>query len=262
MITLDVKTDIAEALKKFAKLEPRQFPFIVSLAMNRTMRVVKQIERDQMTKQLDRPTPYTLNALQTDIATKQKLEASISLKAFAGKGVAAAKYLAPNIYGGGRSYKGLERALQRAGALPMGMYAVPAKNLALDQNGNIPRGLIVKIISELGGFAEGGYMANRTARSAKRKRGFLINFFVVKPGEPANQRGMPPGVYQRNGNWSKMVIAFVKAPTYSKRYTFYETAESQARTLLPAALKNAAEQALATSRDATFTLADLNRILG
>jgi hypothetical protein len=257
MLTMNVNTDIAEALKKFYALEPRQFPFIVALAMNRTMKVIKQLERDAMVKAFDRPTPFTLNGLQTNIAKKEKLEASIGLREFAGKGTPASKYLAPEIYGGQRPLKRMEKALQAIGVMPAGMYAVPAKGAPLNAYGNLTGGYIVKVLSALRAFSEVGYKANRTAASAKRAKGKQKQFFAVT--DPA--RGLPLGVYERKAKAIHMVIAYVPKAVYDKRLPFFEVAEKNAKDLLPYALQQAAKQALATSRSGA-RLSDFSDALG
>ncbi len=255
MITLDVKTDIAQALAKFAKLEPRQLPFIVSVAMNRTMRRIKDDERKEMARVFDRPTPFTLNSLATQVATKQKLEASIRLKDFAGKGVPASKYLAPEIYGGKRPYKRFERALAAAGLLPDGLYAVPAQGVVLDAYGNLKGSYLTRILSYL--RASSDPTQNRATRQRRKTKGKPQQFFAITD---ASHR-LPMGIYERSGGRIHMVIAYVKAPTYTERFKFYQVGQETTSRYLVEELRIAAAQALATSRDAGFTLADINRLL-
>lgn len=256
-LTVNVKTDIAEALARLSKLEPRQFPFIVALAMNRTMKVIKQDLRDEMAKVFDRPAPFTLNALATNAAKKESLEASVRLREFAGKGVPASKYLVPQIYAGPRKHKRFEIALIRAGVMPPDLFAVPGQSAPLDNYGNLRGSYITQILSYLKAFGEQGYVANRTARSTARRK---AQFFAVNP---QNQRtaGLPYGIYQRTGDNIKLVIAFVKQPTYRKRFDFYGVAEKDARKLLAVELQKAGEYAISTSR-ANITASDIARAIG
>ncbi len=240
MLTIDVKSDIATALKKFEALEPRQFPFIVALAMNRTFKLMGGDMRAEMEKDFDRPTPWTLNSLQIVPATKELLEGGIKLKDFGGKGIAANKYLGPEIYGGPRRPKRFENALKAYGYLPDDMFAVPAKGLALDQYGNIPGGLINKILSYIRSNPDA--TQNRTARSKGNKNN--QGYFVMKPN---NVYKLPAGIYQRNGATKRMIIAFVKQPVYNKRYRFYEVGEAGVTKYFAAQLQSAAEYAISTS---------------
>jgi hypothetical protein len=251
MLTLDIKTNIDDALKQFYVLEPRHFPFIVALAMNRTMKRIKDDVREEMARAFDRPKPFTLNSLQTVVATKQNLEASIKLRDFAGKGTPASKYLAPTIYGGKRSYKGFERQLQRAGILPAGMYAVPSNTAPLDQYGGVSGSLIVKMLSYLKAFGEVGYTANRKPGARKAQEFFAIT---------TPDRGLPLGIYQRKGKGINMLFAFVKQPTYSKQFRFFEVSQNTAQRYLNAELIRAADYALQTSKS-KVSLSDFTAIL-
>lgn len=272
MITLDVKTDIAKALKQFQVLEPRQFPFIVALAMNRTMKIIRDQERAAITKAYDRPTPRTLGGLYTRAATKQRLEALIALKDDAPKGTAPDKYLKPTVEGGSRRLKAFEQALKSAGYLPEGMFCVPAKDFPLDRYGNIPGSYITRMLSYLRasrGDSNPGLRGHGKRRAHARRQ----SAFYVINGSSKDARGLPWGIYERGGAWgkraaasalginSRLVIAFVKAPRYQKQFRFHEIAEREAKRLLPAQLKIAAEEAIRTSRDPQFELNQLIRLL-
>ncbi len=251
MIELDVKTDIAKGLAQYAALDSRQFPFIVSLAINRTMRRIKADERQVMGSVFDRPTPFTLNSLQTVAARKDNLEAVIKLRDFAGKGTPASKYLAAQIGGGSRPHKPHEKALAAAGILPPGLYAVPAQGAPLNAYGNLNGAYVSRILSYLKANRDG--TQNRTKGSMVRNSRQKQFFAISQP----DKRGLPLGIYERRSGGIRMVIAFVKAPTYAKRLPFIDVAQRDARLYLAEELRIAAEQAMATSRDASFTLRDL-----
>lgn len=251
MITLDVQTDIAQALKKFYALEPRQFPFIVSLAMNRTMQQIKKNEQQEISRAFDRPTPFTMNSLQITPATKDNLQASIGLRDFAGKGTPASKYLAPEIYGGDRRYKRFELALKSAGILPDGMFAVPGKGAALDQYGNMTASYITRILSYLRASPDA------TQNRARRGKAKALQFFAVSR---PNDRSLPLGIYERTGNTIRLVIAFVKQPLYRERFKFYDVAGQSTQQLLADELRKAAEYAISTS-NTSLTLSDFTSLL-
>lgn len=260
-IDFDVQTDIAKALAKLHRLDARQFPFIVALALNRTAKKVKDAERKVMESVFDRPKPFTLNSLQTQAATKETLVATIRLRDFAGKGTPAAKYLNPVIEGGGRRYKAFERALVDAGIMPNGMYAVPAKAYPLDQYGGVPGSVINRMLSYL--RANRDATQNRaTDKTRSRNNRTKLQFFAVNRDDP---RGLPWGIYERkygkDGSSFQLMFAFVKQPVYSKLYPFHRSAEHVTRLHLIPELHKAAEQALNSSRDAGFSMSDLASML-
>lgn len=271
MIEFKVNDELARALAQLTQLRDRDLPFIAATAINMTAKEVRKDLQDDMRAVFDRPVPFTINSLQTaPIATKTSLTATLRYKDFAGKGVPAWKYLAAQIYGGERALKGFERALQGAGLLPKGYAAVPAKDFPLDQYGNVPGAYIVQVLSYLRAFGETGYTANRAAKGRGTKR----KFYVVNGTNSRDNRGLPWGIYERGGAYgktasasdiginSRLVIAFVPMPSYSKRFNFQSVAEASAARNFPKNIDKAAKIALnALKRNgANWGLSDLLRL--
>jgi hypothetical protein len=242
-IKIDVKTDIAKAFAKYSWLGDEALPKVAAHGMNMTMVTMRANLKREMEAKFDRPTPFTLNGLFTVPAKPQNLAVEIRLKDFAGKGTPAAKYLEAQVYGGRRAYKSFEAGLANAGLLPPSMYAVPAKGAPLDQYGNFRGAFLNRILSYL--------RANRDAtqnrglgassrRNAKGKR-FAAQYFVRnKP----NALGLPLGIYERRGNTSRMIIAFVKAPSFERRLDFFGVAEQTVKRFLAKDIDQAARIAL------------------
>ena len=125
----------------------RQGQYAAAVALTRTAQDVQPAIKKEMTRAFDRPTNYTLNSTFLKRATRNNLEARVWLKDNAtGKGTPADRYLAPQIFGGERRQKGLERALQAARLMPAGYVAMPAVGAQLDANGNVKRSQIVQIL--------------------------------------------------------------------------------------------------------------------
>lgn len=271
-IEFNVQSELARALAQFTGLRTRDLPFIAATAINMTMKQVKGDLKADMAAVFDRPTPFTLNSLQTaPIATKDSLAAVLRFRDFAGKGTPAWKYLAPEMYGGQRKLKGFERALAAAGVLPQGYIAVPAKDFPLDRYGNIPGSYLVQVLSYLRAFGEQGYTANRAAKGAKTRR----RFYVVNDKSSAqDKRGLPWGIYERGGAFNKtsaakalginsrLVIAFVKPATYSVQFRFGDNAQAAAAKYFPGNVDKAAHIALeALKRNgAQWNIGDLLRL--
>jgi hypothetical protein len=226
-----------------------QMPYAISVALNRTGRAVMAAEQKTMRDVFDRPTPYTLNALRLKVATKTKQVAEVSYKDEAFKGTPATKYLAPQVDGGARSVKRVESLLRARGLLPSDMYTVPGSGAKLDQFGNFSRGQYSQILAQL--QASRDYAQNETTASRRRKRrnpSKDVRYFVGRPGGGR----LPLGVWARyqfaQGYAVRPILMFVRAPHYSKRFPFYETADAMTAATLPGELEAAIAMAVATRR--------------
>lgn len=172
MIKIETK-GLDELIKNTKEIQTKQIPYTISTCLSKMAKEVKEGEIKEMQKIFNKPTPYTLNSIQTDTATKERLTAAVWFKS------QAEKYLGPQVFGGDRAFKRMEGALRRVGVLPAGMYCVPGQRAKMDQYGNMDRGQIVQIISYFQAFGEQGYRANITdkrkgklAKGTKSKRGY------------------------------------------------------------------------------------------
>ena len=208
-------------------------------ALTATAGDIKRAEQSEMRSVFDAPTQWTINALFIKPATPANMEALVWLKddrAAEKRGIPAAVYLAPEIDGGRRNQKSHEKLLSMAGLLPKRWVAVPGEGARLDAYGNISRGQIIQILSQLRLTPTAGYTRNlrvgRDDESAKERKASIKRqkgqYFVVPVGG-----GLQPGVYQRPvgvtgsafGRLSpKPILIFVKAARYKKRYKFFEVA--------------------------------------
>jgi hypothetical protein len=225
--------DVAQRVQQFG----RQGRFAAAVALTRTVVVnVKPGMRKEMSRAFDRPTNYTLNSTVTKRATKDNLEARLWLKDdIYGKGTPADRYLSPQIFGGERRQKGLEIALQAARMMPPGYVAVPAVGALLDANGNVKRGQIVQILSQLRLQRGAGYESRATG-STRSKRTIAkqgVTYFAV----PVTSRGLKPGVYLRRkfgaGSAVKPVFVYARRATYRPLLKFFEVGEKEAVSNFP-----------------------------
>lgn len=231
--------DLRASLSSFSD---RRWNAAIATALTRTAVNIRDGVRAEMTTVLDRPTPYTLRALKYVAATASRPVAAVgfdvagitdergSVIRYAELGVGetpASAYMQFQINGGSRAHKRFERGLQAAGALPAGWYATPGQGARLDAYGNMSRGQIIQILSQLGITLLAGSNRNASGEARKRiaaQRKAGGHFFVVKPG----QRGkLKPGIYQREyfGRNITPVVAFVRAATYRRRLDFYGIAQ-------------------------------------
>lgn len=240
LIKIDVDADNVLA-RQFTALERTQLPFAVMQAVNATAFEIRQTWKRTAQRVFDRPTPLTMNAVLYQKATRQRLFATVFIRDEAHKGTPPAKYLQPQVEGGQRRLKGMERLLQGANLMPQNRYAVPGKGAPLDAYGNVKAGTVRKILSQSRAGLEAGYVSNETDAGRQRrlrrqqKRGGGGSYFVLQ-----KQRGkLMPGIYERmqgghgTAGGLRSIFVFVTTPTYSARYNIYGLAQRQWNTLMP-----------------------------
>lgn len=249
-MNLKININTAGLKLKLGDVVERQIPFAAARALTQTAKQAQAAVRTHMLEVFDRPTPYTLNSTFVRPATKTRLVARVWLKDESVKAIAPAKYLLPQVEGGGRRLKRSEIALQNAGILPPGWYLVPGKSVKLDGWGNVPRGVIVQIISDLRASPEVGFRANRLTKAQARERGKRFResrYFVVRPGSKAQ-----PGIYRKIesafGRAAQPVFIFTAQPQYTRRLNFYGVVERVVRSNLEDNLAASLSDALKTAR--------------
>lgn len=248
----ELRVDLREMTEKLpaflTDVAEKQVRFATAVALTRVASQAKRDLRDEMPRVFDRPTPYTLNSLFMKAATKKTLQAIVWLKDFAPKGNPAAEYLLPQIYGGPRKDKRSELLLRRAGILPPGRFITPAEFTPIDAYGNIRKGFMTKVLSQL--RAQTDPYQNETARSRARKksRSGGLSYFLPDTKRSGQARAIYERVDFAFGSALRPVLAFArKRPTYEPRYRFIEIATKNTETRFRAEFDPALQQALATA---------------
>lgn len=189
-------------------------------AVNDAARAVRVALYGELRSRLDRPTPYTVpagtaegvGAVRVEFAGQQGAQAAVMIRGrgqVPGGAIPQESYLRAQILGGGRRFKRLELALQRAGVMAAGYYAVPAGSATgrngggggarFDAYGNLSRGQVVQIIAYFKAFGAGAVRSNSTDKtrarlakdkSARRKNApaFVPGIGFVNSAQPARQR--------------------------------------------------------------------------
>jgi|CXWL01.1.fsa_nt_gi hypothetical protein len=217
-ITLKIEglDELRAGLKDFSE---RRMKAAVATALTRTAKTVSGEWQGQLNTRLDRPNPLTQRATSFTGATAQSLSAEVFVKDKApGKGTAPDRYLKPQVTGGGRLLKKFEDALVAAGGMPSGYVTVPGRHATRDAYGNVSRGQIIAVLSQLGSDFSPGYqrvisksVAKRLASQAKRGRKYI----VVRP-EEARKANASAGIYERMPDGSRHAI-FLFKPSVSYR---------------------------------------------
>lgn len=262
-----VSNTIAEAARQFDRL-PKQIAFGTALGLTRTAQQARDDVYAAMRAVFDRPVPFTLRGLRVERATPARLSAVVAVKGYedfkSPLTVPPDHYLAAQIDGGTRRTKALEEALQAIGAMPKGWVAVPGKAARLDAFGNMSRGQVIQILSQLrvqltGGFDRAIAVGQDKASQGKRRRAFgrAGGQFVAYP----ERRGkLLPGVYLveardfgaklglgKTGRISPVLI-FVRRAQYRARLNFFGLVQRRVQASLAVNIDDGIAHAIATAK--------------
>jgi hypothetical protein len=246
---ITLSSNIAEVRAQLTQFSDRRFNAAMATALTRTAVKIKAEVLAHLPRVFDRPTAYTMNSLFVSGATANKLQAETYFKddrATTKAGTPAVNYLLPHVDGGARRSKRLEVALRAVGALPDGFFVVPGGGAILDDFGNVSRGQIVQVLSQLRIQLVGGSSRNmsfdaRKAIAAQRKAGG--RYFLIRPG----QGRQAPGVYQREfiGRNVTPVFLFVNKVSYKRRFDFAGITQRVAQDQLPIEVQRAVDESMA-----------------
>jgi hypothetical protein len=239
----------------------RQVDFAQIVARTRTAQDVRRAEQAEMRRVFDRPKPWTLGSVYVKPATKRDPVATVWLKddrAASNAGAPAAKYLAPQIEGGDRRAKAYERILQRSGYLPAGWVTAPGPAARLDAYGNISKGQITQVLSQLRTQHVGGYssdLSRGTDARATRQRARALRSAGGRIFSTIGAEGrgrLAPGAYLRpSGNTRsapQCILRYFQAANYERRFAFYSVAQRTIAARYGTHLDAALHSAIATAR--------------
>lgn len=222
MLTIKSTGSIADLIRDAREVYGRLVPYAASTALTRCAQIAAKTDiPNAMREAFENPTPYTLNSLFVQPATKDSLSARVMVKDSVSRGVVPEKFLLPEVKGGGRNEKGFERALRYGGWLKSGERVIPARDMPLDAFGNVSGPSIRSILATLekpgGGAAKG-----------KRKGRYGAGLF-------AGQIGKTRGIWQRDGSGKNrtlkpLFIFTTKVPLYRARLDFEGIALKTAQT--------------------------------
>lgn len=221
-----------DALKQgLTEFQQTLYPTAMRNALNDVAFMAKDAVVARMKTDLDRPTPYTLNAMAVEKASKDKLTARVHFKD-PERLSESQHYLYPTTYGVMRGFKKFEAALYAKRILPSGWYAVPGKDQPLDSYGNVSSGLMKEIIAwfdanpSIAGFQSNMTDATRARRRKGTRKTFGYEFFALRK---ASGR-MLPGIYRRVffPDHTQIYSVFLFVPKahvwYATKYNFHQTA--------------------------------------
>lgn len=221
MVTIVPRFDFSNVLRMLDDTQARQLPFATAKALTLTAKNVEKSIYDEMRSQFDRPTPMTMRSLRTKPATKRDLTAMVYLKGIelGGKNpYSMAEVIGHQFSGGSRTRKRIEKVFERAGLISGNEYLAPGEAARLDQYGNMSRGQIQQIMSQLKVGTDP--YANKSASARSRAN-------VKAAGAMFWSRGgrLPRGVWMRNGISVKPILIVVSRPQYKIRINMQVVAD-------------------------------------
>ncbi|MCW5648363.1 MAG: hypothetical protein KIS62_01320 [Ramlibacter sp.] len=246
MVTISIKHNFPDVKREIDAIG-KQARYAAAVALTRSAQDSQKELRNEMRRIFDRPTPFTLNSLYLKRATRDNLESQVWLKDDFGT---RDHYLLPNIYGGSRPRKSMERTLQAVGLMAPHTFAVPAAGAKLDRNGNVLRSQIVQLLSQLRAQRVGGFESRATgskrSNRAIKKQG--VEYFAL-----AKAHGkLRPGIYARTrfafGSAVRPVFLFVDSVNYKDRFKFFEVGQTTGLRAFPGHFERELAQALRTAR--------------
>jgi hypothetical protein len=241
MLELSITTNIPEKVGKLALLTDLQFRYAVAQAMTDSAKAGQKAITDSMSRYIDRPTPFTQRSTYVSFANPNRMRAEVGFKQFATKGTPAGKYLSAMARGGDRSHKRSESVLRGAGAIGRGQYIVPRREWQGDPYGNVPRGTMTMVLSQLRAFNTAGATLNasNSARS-RRKRETAGQFFMSRSGRAILYR--PPGGDSRDVETAFMVLD--DAPNHERRFPIVRLLNEEIDRTYPRLIRSSLEAEL------------------
>lgn len=234
MYELSAVDSLKEFQQRFRYMAEDQLPFATALTLTWTAQDVKSGQIDEMKRVFDSPTRFTLNSVFVRPATKQRQVSTVWLRDYIPKGTAAADYLAPHIFGGKRGAKRFEKALIRRNLLPQGMVAVPGQAARLNQSGNVSKGQITKMLSNIGGQHDSGQNTTSAKRSYWLRR---------------DESGRPEAIWFRKSRAKAApFMIFARSANYDVEYDFFGVGDRVAGQHYVENWLKAMDRAVSTSR--------------
>lgn len=243
---ISIKDNVDEVLRGIDRFSS-QAPFAIALALTQTANQLKAELVAEQARVFDRPTRYTQNALWVNKATKQRLVAEVLLKdrLLSKTTRSAADVLGHHYTGGKRRQKALEYYAVRAGLISTSEYLVPGDYARLDSYGNMSRGQVQQIMSQLKLGLDPASWASKSARSKRAVQRAGVMFWSY-----GKLRGshLARGVWMRDGNGVVPIMMVARATAYPQRIKLRAIGDRVFAARFKANLQRAWDRARATAR--------------
>lgn len=205
---IEVKIDGIKAVQARLRTTEKQVAYAAAVALTRTAKAVQAEMPAVMDRQLDRPTPFTKGGLFVSPARRDRLFAIVGFKD------RQASYLRWQIQGGTRM------PTRKAQRLPSAV--------GLDTYGNLPKGLIGKLIAVARKESKLGKIKSRRIKVSNK-----LELFYGDPKDVGGHK-FPPGIYKIVDLGSRqqlvpLIVFPAVAAKYKPRFRFHEAATAVVR---------------------------------
>lgn len=245
-MSIDVRVSMDGAIKMLGKLE-KQTRVATMIALTKTAGHTKRLMVDEFKANFDRPTPSALKSFFVDPAKKDKLWSKVYMKdkAIGGKnGRSSAEILGHHFEGGQRTRKALENLLTQYGLMGPGELVVPGSAAKLDRYGNMSRGQINQILSQLkiirAGFDNSPTGSRRSERNVARagvmfwsngpqgkKVPVIDKATGIEYGYTGGARNhLQKGAWVRMGAGVRPLLLVISAASYRRRFDMQRTGQA------------------------------------
>ena len=219
MISPSFKVRGAQAVSAILNNMEKQSRFGIAKAITKTAKDVESELKREMAAKTDRPTPFFLKSTFVQPATRQRLMARVGLKdrIFGKNGIAAADRFGHHFQGGGRVPKALEKYLRSVGLLGKDEFIVPGAGARLDAFGNMARGQVQQVISQLR-LGLDPYAWSSDSKRSKRNVKLAGRIFWARGN--ARDGHLKRGAYIDMGPpvGLRPLLAVVRSPSYGMRF--------------------------------------------
>lgn len=216
----------------------KQVRFATAVALTKTAKHAQKDVAQEFARVFDRPTPTVMKSLWVKPATKQNLAAMVYVKdrALGGKNPnSMAEVIAQQFRGGSRIAKQAEFVLRRDGFLAGDEFVAPGAAAKLDRYGNISRGQLVQVLSQIG-VRSSGYDSTPT-QSRRSRRNVQAAGVIFWSRGPEGRRTpkvdratgisygytgggashLPKGAWMRTADGVKPILIAIRSPRYRAR---------------------------------------------
>lgn len=266
-ISVDVR-GIDAAIAQLSGRE-KQVKFAAAVALTRTAKHAQRLQYDEFKSVFDRPTPMLMKSLFIKPARRDNLESMLYMKDKAlGKknNLSMAEILEHQFTGGARISKQLEVVLRRFNYLGQSEFVVPGSAATLDRYGNMSRGQIGQILSQLKIKSSGYDNAPTSSKRSKKNvaRAGTI-FWSYGPGGSrkalvdkatgitygytgGSSSRLPKGAWVRTGRTVKPLLIAVSGTSYRKRVDMEKIVRRAIKENYEVEFNRALAEALRTAR--------------
>lgn len=245
MITIGVKHNVNDTIRMLDDRFRKQVSYAAAVAITSTAKLGQKAVQDDMREKFDRPTRTTIKGVIIKSARKSDLTAKVFIKdyPFSKNPYSLAQILSHQFTGGPRIRKVLETRFEQVGLITGNEYLVPGAGARLDRYGNISRGQIQQIMSQMRvGLDLYAYASN--SKRSQRNQDRAGRMFWSR-GDKHLQRG----VWLRVSKYRlKPVLLVVRRPQYRKLIDMQQIVQRVVDRNFDNEFRKALDNALSTAR--------------